>query len=47
MAKTKAQQQQATGKRAAIYIRVSSDQQAGEESVSLDEQTRDCSAYAA
>ena len=47
MAKTKAQQQQATGKRAAIYIRVSSDQQAGEERVSLDEQTRDIEAYAA
>ena len=47
MAKTKAQQQQATGKRAGSYVRVSSDQQAGEESVSLDEQTRDCSAYAA
>ena len=47
MAKTKAQQQQADGKTAAIYVRVSSDQQAGEESVSLDEQTRDCSAYAA
>ena len=40
-------EQQANGKRAATYIRVSSDQQAGEESVSLDEQTRDCSAYAA
>ena len=47
MGQTKAQQQQATGKRAAIYIRVSSDQQAGEERVSLDEQTRDISAYAA
>ena len=29
-----------------IYTRVSSDQQAGEERVSLSEQTRDCSAYA-
>ena len=47
MAKTKAQQQQANGKGAAIYIRVSSDQQAGEERVSLDEQTRDIEAYAA
>ena len=46
MAKTKAQQQQATGKRAAIYARVSSEAQAGEESVSLDEQTRDISVYA-
>ena len=47
MAKTKAQQQQATGKRASIYIRVSSEGQALEESVSLDEQTRDIEAYAA
>ena len=37
----------ATGKRAAIYTRVSSEGQAGEESVSLDEQTRDIEAYAA
>ena len=36
----------ATGKRAAIYTRVSSEGQAGEESVSLDEQTRDISVYA-
>ena len=34
-------EQQATGKRAAIYTRVSSEAQALEESVSLDEQTRD------
>ena len=31
---------------AALYTRVSSDQQAGEERVSLDEQTRDIEAYA-
>ena len=36
----------ATGKRAASYTRVSSEAQAGEESVSLDEQTRDISVYA-
>ena len=46
MAKTKAQQQQATGKRAAVYVRVSTAGQAGEEAVSLDEQTRDIEAYA-
>ena len=40
-------EQQANGKGAAIYVRVSSDQQAGEESVSLGEQTRDIEAYAA
>ena len=39
-------EQQATGKRAAIYTRVSSEAQALEESVSLDEQTRDIEAYA-
>ena len=40
-------EQQATGKRAAIYIRVSSEGQALlEESVSLDEQTRDIEDYA-
>ena len=39
-------EQQATGKRAAIYTRVSSDQQATEERVSLDEQAKDCEAYA-
>ena len=39
-------EQQATGKRAVIYTRVSSDQQAGEERVSLSEQTRDIEAYA-
>ena len=47
MAKTKAQQQQATGKRAVIYTRVSSDQQAGEERVSLSEQVRELEEYAA
>ena len=47
MAKTKAQQQQANGKGASIYVRVSSEAQALEESVSLDEQTRDIEAYAA
>ena len=47
MAGTTAQQQQATGKRAAIYTRVSSEGQAGEESVSLDEQARDILAHAA
>ena len=36
----------ADGKKAAIYTRVSSEAQAGEESVSLDEQTRDIEAYA-
>ena len=46
MAKTKAQQQQATGKRAAVYTRVSSDQQASEERVSLSEQVRDLEEYA-
>ena len=40
-------EQQATGKRAVVYTRVSSDQQAGEERVSLSEQTRDIEAYAA
>ena len=47
MAKTKAQQQQADGKTASIYTRVSSEAQATEESVSLGEQARDCSSYAA
>ena len=36
----------ATGKRAAIYTRVSSDQQAGEERVSLSEQALDIEEYA-
>ena len=40
-------EQQANGKRAAIYTRVSSEAQALEESVSLAEQARDCEAYAA
>ena len=40
-------EQQVTGKRAAIYIRVSSEGQATEERVSLDEQTRDIEAHAA
>ena len=47
MATTSAQQQQANGKRAAIYARVSSDQQASEERVSLSEQVRDLEEYAA
>ena len=47
MGQTKAQQQQADGKTAAIYVRVSSEAQALEESVSLGEQTRDIEAYAA
>ena len=46
MAKTKAQQQQANGKRVAVYTRVSSDQQASEERVSLSEQVRDLEEYA-
>ena len=37
----------ADGKKAASYVRVSSEAQAGEERVSLDEQTRDIEAYAA
>ena len=46
MVGTTAQQQQATGKREAIYTRVSSEAQAAEEAVSLGEQTRDIEAYA-
>ena len=46
MGQTKAQQQQADGKTAAIYVRVSGEAQALEESVSLAEQTRDIEAYA-
>ena len=45
MAGTTAQQQQANGKRAAIYARVSDKSQDGEDKTSISEQTSEMEAY--
>ena len=45
MAKTKAQQQQANGQRAAIYARVSDKSQDGDDKNSISEQTSEMEAY--